>query len=127
MTQVPAANQVPIANKVWTTVCSESDLIQNLGVCALVEGVQVALFKVDDQVYAVDNHDPFSQANVISRGLVGDLAGRLVVASPIYKQHFDLSTGQCLEDETVALNTYPVEVVDQRVQVSLVSVTIEAA
>ncbi|WP_257275354.1 nitrite reductase (NAD(P)H) small subunit, partial [Endozoicomonas sp. SESOKO4] len=60
-------------------------------------------------------------------GLVGDLEGRLVVASPIYKQHFDLSTGQCLEDETVALNTYPVEVVDQRVQVSLVSVTIEAA
>ncbi|WOG29831.1 nitrite reductase small subunit NirD [Endozoicomonas sp. 8E] len=119
--------QVLTANKGWTTVCSESDLLPNLGVCALVDGVQVALFKVDDQVYALDNYDPFSQANVISRGLVGDLEGRLVVASPIYKQHFDLSTGQCLEDEAVALNAYPVEVVDQRVQVSLVSVTIEAA
>ncbi|MGI9279702.1 MAG: nitrite reductase small subunit NirD [Endozoicomonas sp.] len=117
----------PTANKGWTTVCSESDLIPNLGVCALVEGVQIALFKVDDRVYALDNHDPFSQANVISRGLVGDLEGRLVVASPIYKQHFELSTGQCLEDESVELNVYPVEVVDQKVQVSLTSVTEEAA
>ncbi|KEQ17191.1 nitrite reductase small subunit NirD [Endozoicomonas numazuensis] len=115
------------ANKGWTTVCSEGDLIPNLGVCALVEGVQIALFKVDDQVYALDNHDPFSQANVISRGLVGDLEGKLVVASPIYKQHFELSTGQCLEDETVSLNAYPVEVVDQKVQVSLASATVEAA
>ena len=51
-------------------------------------------------LYAIDNHDPFSQANVLSRGIVGDLKGRDVVASPIYKHHFDLNTGECLEDDT---------------------------
>jgi nitrite reductase (NADH) small subunit len=111
----------------WTTVCNINDLKPELGICALVEGVQVALFKVDDQVYALDNHDPFSNANVISRGIVGDLEGKLVVASPIYKQHFELSTGQCLEDETVQLNVYPVEVTGESLQVSVSSVSVEAA
>ncbi|WP_257265295.1 nitrite reductase (NAD(P)H) small subunit [Endozoicomonas sp. ONNA2] len=63
------------------------------------------------------NFDPFSGVNVISRGIVGDLRGHLVVASPIYKQHFDLATGQCLEDDTVSLNVYPVRIHEVSVQV----------
>ena len=72
---------------------------------------------VGDRMYAIDNHDPFSQANVLSRGLVGNLGEKLVVASPIYKQHFDLETGQCIEDADVSLRTWPVRVADGRVQV----------
>lgn len=87
----------------WVTVCDVTDLLPNVGVCAMIAGHQVAIFKVKDQdkteLYAIDNFDPFSNANVLSRGIVGDLKGHNVVASPIYKQHFDLSTGQCLEDE----------------------------
>ncbi|WP_322527884.1 nitrite reductase (NAD(P)H) small subunit [Salinicola sp. LHM] len=60
------------------------------------------------ELYAVDNHDPFSGANVIGRGIVGDLKGELVVASPIYKQHFRLTDGQCLEDATRRLRTWSV-------------------
>ncbi|MGE6795501.1 nitrite reductase (NAD(P)H) small subunit [Psychrobacter okhotskensis] len=33
----------------------------------------------------------------------------LYVASPIYKQRFDLVTGQCLDDTEVKLATYQVE------------------
>lgn len=87
----------------WVTVCSASDLLPNLGVCARVGNKQVAIFKIAEQgkstLYAIDNHDPFSDANVLSRGIVGDLKGRNVVASPIYKHHFDLATGECLEDD----------------------------
>jgi NAD(P)H-dependent nitrite reductase small subunit len=63
-----------------------------------------------DVVYAVDNRDPFSGAHVLSRGIVGDKAGVPKVASPVYKQSFDLRTGRCLDDDTVVIAAYPVRV-----------------
>jgi nitrite reductase (NADH) large subunit len=83
----------------------------------LVEGEQVAIFRIgsglsDDRVFALGNTDPFSGANVLSRGIVGDLKGELVVASPVYKQHFSLVTGRCIEDETVCVPVYRVLVED---------------
>ena len=104
-------------NMHWIHVAHTSQLLPDLGCCALVNQQQVALFDVAGQIFALDNFDPFSGANVISRGLTGDLNGRLVVASPLYKQHFDLETGQCLEDENVRLNVYPVSVIDDQVYV----------
>ena len=90
-------------------VCRLADIVPNVGVCALVNGRQVAVFRLDDDsLHAVDNYDPFSRANVLSRGIVGDLKGELVVASPVYKQHFSLITGQCLEDPSVRVPVYPV-------------------
>ena len=104
---------------VWTTVCELDALVPDVGVRALLGDTQVAVFRLspDDDVFAIDAFDPFSKAPVLSRGIVGDLKGRLVVASPFYKQHFDLCTGKCLEDATVAVRTFPTRVVDGRVQV----------
>jgi nitrite reductase (NADH) small subunit len=89
-----------------------------MGCCALLnlkkdQTQQVAIFRLssangEQQFFALDNYCPFSKANVISRGIVGDLQGKTVVASPLYKQHFELSSGQCLEDENVFLSTYAV-------------------
>ncbi|MGE6245924.1 nitrite reductase small subunit NirD [Psychrobacter proteolyticus] len=100
-------------------VCKINDIIPETGVCALVNGKQVAIFCTKQtQLFALDNYDPFSQANVLSRGLIGGTtianeAGFdetvLYVASPIYKQRFNLVTGQCLDDENIVLNTYKVE------------------
>ena len=106
-------------SKTWTTVCELSALLPDVGVRALVGEDQVAVFRLSgrDEVFAIDAFDPFSNAPVLSRGIVGDLKGRLVVASPIYKQHFDLKTGQCLEDESIAVHTFAVRVVDGKVQV----------
>ena len=87
-------------------VCRLDDIVPNTGVCALVGGEQVAVFRVDDGVYALGNFDPFSRANVLSRGIVGDIKGELVVASPVYKQHFSLATGTCVEDATVRVPLY---------------------
>lgn len=105
---------------VWEEVCAIDELIDNIGVCALVGDEQVAIFKLtgSDTLYAISNHDPFSEANVLSRGVVGDLKGQPVVASPIYKQHFILETGHCVEDMSVKLKTYPVRVVDGMVRVA---------
>ncbi|GLQ89261.1 nitrite reductase small subunit NirD [Dyella flagellata] len=82
----------------WTIVCELEDIVPDTGVCALVDDQQVAVFRVgEQQLYAIDNFDPNANACVLSRGLVGSVGERVVVASPIYKQHFDLRTGECLE------------------------------
>ena len=102
----------------WVAVCKLNDIVPNTGVCALVYGRQVAVFRLDDDsVRAIDNHDPFSRTNVLSRGIVGDLKGELVVASPVYKQHFSLVTGRCIEDETVSVPVYGASIQDNYVMV----------
>ena len=98
-------------------ICSLDQLLDCGGACALIDGEQVALVRVGEEVFALENRDPFSEANVISRGIVGDLAGQLVVTSPVYKQHFNLRSGRCLEDESVSLRTWPCGVLDGRVWV----------
>nr|WP_053619382.1 nitrite reductase small subunit NirD [Nocardiopsis sp. NRRL B-16309] len=83
------------------------------------DGRQVALFRtLDDHYYAVDNIDPFTQAAVMSRGIVGDRAGEPTVASPMLKNVFSLRTGQSLDDETVRLTTWPVRVHDATIQIN---------
>lgn len=93
----------------WETTCQLQDLVAGSGVCALVANKQVALFYLPDeeqQVFAISNRDPIGGANVLSRGIVGDVGGTLVVASPLYKQHFDLKTGVCLEDDNIRVEVY---------------------
>ena len=103
----------------WTPVCAIDALIPDVGVRALVGEDQVAVFRLSGtgDIFAIDAFDPFSNAPVLSRGIVGDLKGQLVVASPIFKQHFNLETGACLEDEAVTVRTFPTRIVDGRVEV----------
>jgi nitrite reductase (NADH) small subunit len=97
----------------WVRVCSLDRLTPNRGAAALVNGQQVALFRLsDDRVYAIGNRDPFSCAHVMSRGVVGDAKGVPKVASPVFKQSFDLCTGRCLTESNVAVPTYDVCVDD---------------
>lgn len=82
----------------WVRVCALADLVVERGAAAMVEGEQVALFRLpDDVVVAVSQRDPFSGANVMSRGIVGSRRGTPTVAGPMYKQVFSLLTGECLD------------------------------
>jgi nitrite reductase (NADH) large subunit len=110
----------------WNFICTLDDIIPYSGVAALIDGKQIAVFRVGDDVYALDNHDPESGANVLSRGLIGDLKGELVVASPIYKHHFSLTTGLCLEAPESSIRAYPVKIEDSRVWVRTVPQSMEA-
>ena len=98
-------------------ICRLDDIVPDTGVCALVGNEQVAIFRTQNEVFAIGNSDPFSGANVLSRGIVGDLKGELVVASPVYKQHFSLRTGRCLEDANERVPVYPARVEDGFVHV----------
>jgi nitrite reductase (NADH) small subunit len=108
-------------NTNWITVCSDSDLVNNSGVCALLEDQQIALFKVQDadqqKLYAISNWDPIGKANVLYRGLIGSVDKSTVVISPLYKQRYCLESGQCLDDQHNQLRVYPVRVEQQKIQV----------
>lgn len=116
----------------WVPVCRLDDLAPERGAAALVAGEQVAVFRLlDGTVLAVQHRDPFSGAHVLARGIVGSRRlddGSLAptVASPMYKQVFDLRTGRCLDPagkEPVAgssdLRTWPVRVGDGLVLVGV--------
>jgi len=91
---VEGRHSSPPADARWAAVCRLEDIVPNTGVCALVRGRQIAVFRLDDDsVYAIDNHDQFAPQ---------------VVASPVYKQHYSLVSGRCLEDPAVRVAVFPV-------------------
>jgi nitrite reductase (NADH) small subunit len=101
------------ATQEWVTVCTLADIVPDTGVCALVNGEQVAVFRIGERdLYAIDNFDPNASAAVLSRGLVGNLGERVVVASPIHKQHFDLRTGECIEVPEHSVRAWSVQLSD---------------
>lgn len=107
-------------------VCKLSDLTEGVGVAALLPGDrQAAIFRVNtddgEQLFAVDNVDPYTGAGVLSRGIVGDAEGRPFIASPLLKQKFYLDSGESLQGDSVKLRTYTVRVdeTDQDGQVFL--------
>ena len=112
--------QTPMNTEQWVTVCKVADIDPNTGVCALINDEQVAIFRIGEteEIYAIGNFDPFSKAYVLSRGIIGDRNGILKVASPIYKQNSSLKTGECLDDESVTIPSYPVQIIDGSIQVS---------
>ncbi len=104
----------------YEPVCALGSLTPDRGVAALIDGRAVAVFRLaDGTLHAVDNIDPFSGASVLSRGLIGDVDGTPTVASPLYKQRFDLRTGSCLDDPDVAVAVHDVRVVSGTVELRL--------
>lgn len=107
-------------SRTWLPVCREEDLEPERGVAVMVEGHQVALFRTwDGEVYALDHLDPFCGAHVMARGIVGTRGDVPTVASPMYKQAFDLRSGVCLDDPRVVLAVHEVRVAAGVVEVSL--------
>lgn len=116
-------NTAAVAMPHWKTLCKRDDLVANSGVVARVNNRQVALFYLPDSegqtVFAIDNRDPKSGANVIGRGLTAHINGELVVASPLYKQHFCLLTGRCLEYPDQQLPVWQSRINGEHVEICL--------
>jgi nitrite reductase (NADH) small subunit len=118
-----AASSVWQESDDWIDVCAVDDITPDTGVAVLIGEVQIAVVRVGEgqgdvqQIFAVGNYDPFSRAFVIARGIVGDRGGVPKIASPIFKQNFDLRTGQCLDDPGVRLPSFPTRVHDGRVAI----------
>ncbi|MEU1589305.1 nitrite reductase small subunit NirD [Micromonospora sp. NPDC005710] len=103
----------------WTVVCALHRLEPDRGVAALVDGMQIALFRTADELFAIDNRDPVSGAYVLSRGIVGSRGGVPTVASPLHKQVYDLRSGHCLDLPGVAVARHEARCRDGLVEVRL--------
>ncbi|WEF26591.1 nitrite reductase large subunit NirB [Klebsiella aerogenes] len=120
MLPAPEVENTPESVDGWVEVCRLSAIPANAGMAARLANQQIALFHLPDhpqQVFALSNHEPDSDANVLARGLVGDVKGEPVVISPLYKQRFRLQDGQSLDHSPVALRTWEVKVEEGRVWV----------
>jgi nitrite reductase (NADH) small subunit len=112
-----------IIEKSWRTICDKTDLVKDSGISALIESSsgedeQVAIFHIpnsEEEVFAVGNYDPIGKANVLYRGLVGCINDEPVVSSPLYKQHYSLKTGRCLQEEQSVV-VYNIRIEDDQVQ-----------
>jgi len=104
----------------WVDICAVDDLDVDRGVGALVSGEPVAIFRCSpwDELFAIGNIDPYSSASVLSRGIVGSIGHRRVVASPVFKNRFDLNTGRSIDDPAIAVPSYPIRAVRGRVQIA---------
>lgn len=114
-------------------ICPVSALSVDRGAAALLpDGTQIGVFLLEDgTVHAVQQHDPYSGANILSRGLVGthdlpageDGTERFVrtLASPMYKQVWNLDTGAVIDaagKEPSPIDVYPAEVREDRLFVA---------
>ncbi len=105
----------------WITICNSDDISPNSGVCAKVGGHQVAIFfsQRTQSYHAISNYDPIGEANVLSRGIIGSIGDQLCVASPLYKQHYSLTTGQCLEQPNVVIPVFDVKLEQGKIHVAV--------
>ena len=104
----------------WTAICPVQRLTPDRGVAALIEDTPVAVFLIaGGALHAIDNIDPISGASILSRGLIGDVDGVATVASPMFKQRFELLTGRCVDLDDVRVRVHEVYLEDGQVHVRL--------
>lgn len=113
-------------------ICALEQLSPERGAAALIGDTQVAVFRLaDDTVRAVQQKDPYSGVNLLSRGLVGshEIGGEgdapsvvvPTIASPMYKQAWNMDTGEVLDTgggEKLPIAVFDAEVRDGRVLVA---------
>jgi len=113
-------NSLAKTDSEWQRVCHLDDLVLGSGVAVMVKGKAVAIFSLPSngiKLYAISHTDPFSNADVLGHGIVCEGNGVWTVASPIYKQHFRLDTGECLEDPSVKVSTWSIRLRDNVVEI----------
>jgi nitrite reductase (NADH) small subunit len=105
--------------KVWFKAARAEAFPENGGACIKYKDLQVAIFNFTrrSEWYACQNLCPHKMQMVLSRGIIGSTEGEPKVACPFHKRTFSLKTGDCLNAEECAIETYPVKVEDGYVYV----------
>lgn len=118
----PAAAPLPVNHAPspvgWTEVCALDAIPPQAGIGARIGAQRIALFRLNEQVYALDDIEPGTRASVLSRGILGDSAGEPIVISPLYKQRFRLCDGRAPDNSDLAVRCWAVKVEAGRVWVA---------
>ena len=74
----------------YTKVCTVSELKENQGKRFLINDVDVAVFKVNDEIYVLNNVCPHQHTTIIYDGIIEDGC----VVCPAHGWMFNLKTGK---------------------------------
>jgi nitrite reductase (NADH) small subunit len=96
------------------TVCRFSELPEGRGYLVEVDGEDIALFRVGDEVHAIENACPHRNGPLA----FGDLRGTTVFC-PLHSWPFDVRTGLCEEFPGASVRTFRVHVESDEVQIEL--------
>ncbi|URQ62358.1 nitrite reductase large subunit NirB [Pantoea alhagi] len=113
----PQSVTLPLPHEPWSDICTLEAIPPQAGIGARLGGQRIALFRFGDVIYALDDNEPGTNASVMSRGILGDVAGEPIVISPLYKQRFRLRDGIALDGADLQLRCWPVRIVAGRVLV----------
>jgi NAD(P)H-dependent nitrite reductase small subunit len=95
-------------------VATLKDLPRSSGKVVKASGTLIALFNINGTLYAIDNECPH-QGGPLGEG---DVKGTLV-RCPWHLWQYDVTSGQCLSNPFGHVRSYPVEVADGEVWVTL--------
>ena len=93
-------------------VCSVSDLKERVGKRFIIEDIEVAVFKVDSEIFALNNICPHKQTHLIYDGFIEDES----VICPAHGWSFNLRTGR-KPSGSRGLDTYPVKIINNDVYI----------
>ena len=116
----PLQTAAHVHDNEWVHVGSLADIPANAGMAARLGQQQIALFHLpgdEPQIFALENHEPGSDANVLARGLLGDVAGEPIVISPLYKKRFRLCDGVSPDDADLRVRVWPVQIKEGQIWV----------
>jgi len=94
----------------YTKVCKVSELKENQGKRFLINDVDIAVFKVNDEIFVLGNVCPHQHTSVIFDGFVEDDC----VICPAHGWMFNLKTGK-QPTGARGLDSYPVRIIDDEV------------
>jgi nitrite reductase/ring-hydroxylating ferredoxin subunit len=98
----------------FTFLSSISDLQKGIGKKFIVNDTEIAVFKINSEVFAVSNICPHQQTHLIYDGFVEDE----FVVCPAHGWKFNLKTGK-KDSGSNGLDSYPVEIIDSQVYVKV--------
>lgn len=101
-------------SKDYKEICRLSDLNEKEGKKVFVGDTEIALFKIDNEVYALSNRCPHQQNAMIYDGFIEEGC----VVCPIHGWKFELKTGKTPAGHS-GLTPYPVLVENEKVYVKV--------
>lgn len=104
-----------MSEPVFHEVAAMGDFEPEEGLLRIVNGVAVALFRVGDSVYAINDRCTHGDASLADGWLDG-----CEIECPLHQGRFDVSTGEATAAPCVVpVATYPVQIKDERVFVAV--------
>jgi nitrite reductase/ring-hydroxylating ferredoxin subunit len=94
----------------YTKVCRVSELKENQGKRFLINDVDIAVFKVNQEIFILSNTCPHQHTTIIYDGIIEDGC----IVCPAHGWMFNLKTGK-QPTGARGLDTFPVKIIDDEV------------